>query len=393
MKKTILKTGILTILLFCVWSICGFAEENAVPQAVINGVYAEFDVPPVIEEGRMLVPIRVISEQLEYEVFWDAEKSRVEIRNDGETLELFIGKKEYLENGTKKEMDVPARLTNGRTLVPIRLVSEEFGCTVRWIEERKTAEIVKYETVNVRTAKELLEKIGSYKRIVLAEGEYNLSEVKERAANDFIGETDWGDGTEYSVLGANDLIIEGEEGKKVTVLIEPRYANVLAFGKCEHITLKNLTMGHSEAPGYCVGGVVSLEGCDYVNMENLHLFGCGTVGVKADMCTYVNVKDTEIYECTYGFVEATYSGEIAFDNCVFRDTEGYDMFFIQYCSGFKVKNSIIKNSKSGIYFRIVSAYDSVDVCFDNCDFDENAYFEFATEDVIFENCRNNNHTI
>lgn len=359
----------------------------------INGKNVEFDVAPVIENGRTLVPIRAISEQLEYDVVWDGAKNRVEIKNNEDTLELFIGNRQYRKNGIEKQMDVPPVETNGRTLVPIRLVAEELGCTVRWVPETYTAQIVKYETVRVTDASELLDAIGSYKRIVLAEGEYNLSEVGERAESDFVAEADWGDGIGYTVFGARDLIIEGEEGKNVTVLIEPRYTYVLSFGYCEHIALKNLTMGHSIAPGYCTGGVVLFEECDDVELDNMHLYGCGTYGVVAAISSNIRVKNTEIYECSYGLIDITYSQNVAFENCVFRDTGKFDMFYIGDCKNVKISDSVIKNNKSGKNCVFIGTYNSENVCFENCDFNENAYYQFTTENVVFDNCRNNNYII
>lgn len=394
MKKIIKGCACAVFLLSATFSITANADfEEPTVTVSVNDKIVEFDVAPVIEEDRTLIPIRMVSEELACDVVWDSENSRVEIKNNDDTLELFIGKQQYLKNGIEKQMDVPAKVTDGRTLVPLRLVAEELGCTVRWLPEKYRAEIVKHEIVKVTNAREFLEAIGSYKRIILSEGEYNLSEVKEGAKSDFVSEADWGDGIGYTVFGAKDLIIEGEEGKNVTILIEPRYTYVLSFGYGEHIALKNLTMGHTTAPGYCTGGVVLWEGCEYVDMENLHLFGCGTVGVQTEACSYINVKDTEIYECTYGLIDLEYSQEVTFDNCIFRDTGEYDMFYIDYCSSVKVRNSVIKNNKSGVYSTFIGSYNSDDVYFENCDFDENAYFEFATEDVVFENCRNNSYTI
>lgn len=394
LKKFVKSFAFAAVLLSAVFAITVNADFKAPSVTVsVNDKILEFDVAPVIEEGRTLIPIRAIFEQLDYDVVWDSANSRVEIKNNDDTLELFIGRKQYLKNGLEKQMDVSATVTDGRTMVPLRLVAEEFGCTVRWLQESCKAEIVRYETVRVTDARELLEAIGSRKRIVLSEGEYNLSKVEKRADNDFIEEVDCFDGTEYSVIGVKDLIIEGEEGKKVTVLIEPRYANVLFFAKCENVTLKNLTVGHTTAQGYCLGGVVSLEWCDCVNMESLHLYGCGTYGVKTEHSINVNVKNSEIYECTYGLTELSYSQNVIFDNCVFRDTEGYDMFYIDCCENVKVCNGVIKNNKSGVYSEFIGAYNSSGVRFENCDFEENAYFEFATEEVIFENCRNNNGII
>ncbi len=386
MKKETVKIVLIMFLALAGFGIQCAAAENAAPAVVMNGETIEFDVPPMIEEGRTLIPIRVISEKLEYDVMWEGATQRVEIKNGEETLELFIGQQTYLKNGAEKQMDVPAQITDGRTLVPLRLVAEEFGCTVRWLPDAYTAEIVKYETVTVSNAVELLDAIGSYKRIVLSEGEYNLSKVRERADNDFIAEIDCGDGIEYSVLGVKDIIIEGEEGKTVTVVIEPRYANVLSFAQSEHVALKNITMGHSIAPGFCLGGVVSLEGCVDVNMENLYLYGCGTYGVIAEQSIDVTIKNTEIYECTYGLTEISYSENVLFDNCIFRDTGEYDMFSINESSDIGIINSKIKNNKSGVYSTFIGAYDSNNVYFKDCEFEGNGYFEFSTDNVRFENC-------
>lgn len=394
MKKILKGIACSVFLLSAAFSVTANADYDSKPITVsVNDKTLEFDVAPVIEDGRTLIPIRAVSEQLEYDVVWDSENSRVEIKNNDDTLELFIGKQQYLKNGIEKQLDVPPKATDGRTLVPLRLVTEEFGCTVRWLQESYKAEIVKYETVKVSNAREFLEAIGSYKRIVLSEGEYNLSEVEEGVESDFVSEAEWGDGIGYTVFGAKDLIIEGEEGKNVSILIEPRYTYVLSFGYGEHIALKNLTMGHTTTPGYCTGGVVLWEGCEYVDVENLHLFGCGTYGITTENCTYVNVKDTEIYECTYGLIEIMHSNNVAFDNCIFRDTGKYDMFYFEQSSNVKVSNSMIKNNKSGVYSKFIGSYDSADICFENCDFNENAYFEFTTEGVIFENCKNNGYII
>lgn len=260
-------------------------------------------------------------------------------------------------------------------------------------EDTDSYEDDNYETMKVTDARELLEAIGSGKRIILAEGEYNLSRVTERAANDCIGEASLEDGTEYSVLNVKDLIIEGEKGKKVTVVIEPRSANVLAFANCENITLKNLTVGHTITPGYCTGGVVRFDVCANVDMEDMHLYGCGTEGIIAYNCIDLRVKNTEIYECTYGLMDIMYSQEISFDNCIFRDTGKYDMFYIANSKNVKISDSVIKNNVCDENGTLVGVYDSENVRFENCDFNENAYHTFTTDGVVFENCRNNGHTI
>ncbi len=389
MKKRVLKIGIMVFLGFLTLSLQCFAEKDVAPKVIINGTLVEFDVAPVIENGRTLIPVRAVSENLNYEVMWDGDNNRVEIKNADETLELFIGKQEYLKNGTKKQMDVSAKITEGRTLVPLRLISEEFGCVVRWLPEYYMAEIVKHETVTVNNAKELLEAIGSYRRVILSEGEYNLSKVTDMASNPHVLTQDPYDGAEYILFETTELILEGAEGKKATIVIEPRYANVLSFMYSDHITIKNITAGHTIEPGYCLGGVLRFEDCSDIIIDDCHLYGCGTYGVTAVNSSRMDVNNTEIYECTYGLVDLMKCESIFFDNCIFRDSKEFSMFSISESSNVGVYNSVIKGNESGEYSSLVGSYDSEKVHFKNCEFENNKYVDFSTEDVYFENCKGN----
>lgn len=362
------------------------AAEDIAPTVVINGIPVEFDVPPVIENGRTLIPVRAVSEKLEYDVFWDEVNSRVEIINGDEKLELFVGKQGYLKNGEEKQMDVAATITNGRTLVPLRLIAEEFGCTVRWLPEEFTAEIVKHETVTVTNAKEFLEAIGSYKRIILKDGEYNLSKVEERLSSDKLATLETFDGNEYMIFEATELIIEGAPGETATIVVEPRYANVLTFMYCDNITLKNITAGHTIEPGFCLGGVLKFEDSADVSVDNCRLYGCGTYGITTVNSVGLNVTNTEIYECTYGLVEIIQSQDVFFDKCIFRDSKEFSMFSISDSSNVGIYNSTVKNNESGEYSSLINSYNSQKVHFKNCEFKNNSYLEFAPDNVYFENC-------
>ena len=44
-------------------------------------------------------------------------------------------------NGNVEALDVPAVIINGRTLVPVRVVSETFGANVEWIGDSKTVAV------------------------------------------------------------------------------------------------------------------------------------------------------------------------------------------------------------------------------------------------------------
>ncbi|MFX0561179.1 stalk domain-containing protein [Tepidibacillus infernus] len=101
----------------------------------VDGVTPVFDVKPFIENGRTLVPIRAITESLEANVGWDGVKRQVSIERGNETVLLTIDSNVAIVNGQEITIDVPAKIVNGRTVLPLRFVSEAFGAKVDWKAE------------------------------------------------------------------------------------------------------------------------------------------------------------------------------------------------------------------------------------------------------------------
>jgi len=104
----------------------------------VDGRTLSSDVEPAIQDGRILVPVRVIAEALGMKV--DYEDNLVIIRSyDGhKTLELPLDFPEatvYIDGKVSDvlQMDVPAQIKNNRTLVPVRLVAEFFDAYVQYI--------------------------------------------------------------------------------------------------------------------------------------------------------------------------------------------------------------------------------------------------------------------
>ncbi len=111
------------------------------PKATINGNPIDLDVPPMIVGGRTLVPIRFISESFGCKVEWEAQTGRITISRHDFTVVLFRDKVNAYVNGEEKTLDVPASITQGRTLVPVRFISEAFGAQVEWNPDKRTITI------------------------------------------------------------------------------------------------------------------------------------------------------------------------------------------------------------------------------------------------------------
>jgi len=108
----------------------------------VNGSQLCFDVEPEITNGRTMVPLRAIFEALGAEVYWNGSTSTVTAYRDNESVELTIGSYYlYTSNGTKT-LDQPGYVINGRTLVPVRAISEAFNCDVEWYGDKQLVSIV-----------------------------------------------------------------------------------------------------------------------------------------------------------------------------------------------------------------------------------------------------------
>lgn len=107
----------------------------------VDGKKLNLDVNPVIIEGRALVPIRAVAEQLGGEVSYDASKQVVEIVTVDNTVKLTVNSKVADVNGKSVTLDVPAQIINSRTLVPLRFVSESLGAEVNYDSKNHVANI------------------------------------------------------------------------------------------------------------------------------------------------------------------------------------------------------------------------------------------------------------
>lgn len=117
-----------------------FTFQYTVPVTVlVNGEAVAFDQPPVIVDGRTLVPVRAVFEALGAKMEWDNESRTAAAVKDGINVEIKIGESSFEKNGQQIPLDVPAQIIGDRTLVPLRAVADAFACQVGWDGETKTA--------------------------------------------------------------------------------------------------------------------------------------------------------------------------------------------------------------------------------------------------------------
>lgn len=102
-----------------------------------NGSIKQIDpdndaVVPFVENGRTLVPVRVLSEEFGADIDWDEEEELVTVNYNDTVIEIKIGESKIKVNGLVKAIDCTAKTVEGRTFIPLRAVSEAFGKQVYW---------------------------------------------------------------------------------------------------------------------------------------------------------------------------------------------------------------------------------------------------------------------
>lgn len=106
------------------------------PCMTVNGTSKEIDpgkgTAPTLIGGRTFVPIRAIIEEMGGNVSWETNEQKISITLSSKKLEMWIGKKSFKVNGQNKKMDVAPLILKGRTMLPLRFVTENLGCNVQW---------------------------------------------------------------------------------------------------------------------------------------------------------------------------------------------------------------------------------------------------------------------
>ncbi len=98
----------------------------------LNTKYLTFDQSPTIINGRTMVPLRKIFEEIGATVVWNEADQSIVANKDNTTIKMQINNKIMTINEKQVELDVTPQIIGGRTLVPVRAISEAFDIVVDW---------------------------------------------------------------------------------------------------------------------------------------------------------------------------------------------------------------------------------------------------------------------
>ncbi len=121
---------------------------------VVDGNTVETEeMPPIILNGRTMVPAREFFEQLGATVNWDNDSQKVIIEYNGEKIILKINSRTVYIGSNSASIspsDPAPKIINNKTMIPVRFVAEEFGFDVQWVNDTRTVRITSPDTDEVR---------------------------------------------------------------------------------------------------------------------------------------------------------------------------------------------------------------------------------------------------
>ncbi len=108
----------------------------------VNGKNQLIDAPPYIKDGSTMVPLRVVTEAFGASLTWNQSDKRITLQKGSKIIICWIGRTDALVGGLTTPMkQAPEQDKSGRTMVPIRFMSELFGAEVLWDQDSKTITI------------------------------------------------------------------------------------------------------------------------------------------------------------------------------------------------------------------------------------------------------------
>ena len=214
----------------------------------------------------------------------------------------------------------------------------------------------------VSSVDELLSAIAPDRTVVLDPGKYELYTASDYGTSYPDGYYTWEpvfDGYALVLRNLSGFKIQGPGREDALICTTPRYADVISFSFCRDSEISGVTIGHTEQPGFCRGGVVGVDASEDIRIRDCELFGCGILGLNAVSSEQVYVENSHILDCSQGAARAERCRDIRVTDCVIEQCGNEvvpgTVFLSWYCSGFAVVNSEIRECVGNYLFEGMSS--------------------------------------
>ena len=200
------------------------SREEEIP-VYINNSLLSFETSPFVKDGRIIVPLRQISEALSADVSWDNGAMSAIITQGEKTVSFTIGEKIMVVDGEPFEIDAAAAIVNSTTFVPLRALSETLGFDVSWDINTSSVLITPYPVVDdYMIPCTYYVKSGSFEGCVIAckamvlsnyfDKEYTYEEALQLNGGDVYA--NWGpefcENLDWNIVLSSELLLKEESG-------------------------------------------------------------------------------------------------------------------------------------------------------------------------------------
>ncbi|WP_025721199.1 N-acetylmuramoyl-L-alanine amidase [Paenibacillus sp. 1-18] len=109
---------------------------------------APADAKPEMVNGKVMVPLRVVGEQLGYQFKWEPQAYKISIQKNNTDMSMYVGRTSADVNGKTVSLDAPPVLRGNSTMVPLRFVGEQMGLNVDWNNKSKSVNLSQKATTS-----------------------------------------------------------------------------------------------------------------------------------------------------------------------------------------------------------------------------------------------------
>lgn len=138
MKKWLPLLFVATVILILNAGVANAEKATVTPRLLLDDVEIVSDVPPIVRNSTTLVPVRVVTENLGYDVQYSKENKQVTVENGDRKLIMVLDQMTAYINGEETQMTMPPTVQSERVLVPIRFMSNFLGIDISWDQQSKT---------------------------------------------------------------------------------------------------------------------------------------------------------------------------------------------------------------------------------------------------------------
>ncbi len=163
MKKHIVI--LLSVFITLMAPIPSYAHEISIIIAKQDFVFYHLDctVDPILVDDKTLAPLREISEEFHFNVFWDDFDQSIIVSKEEIHIKFWIGNNRAIVNGEELFLHTAPRLLNDKTMIPIRDICEMLNIKVFWKQGVESKAFIWLSEFDLLTEEDIMPNENFYK--------------------------------------------------------------------------------------------------------------------------------------------------------------------------------------------------------------------------------------